>query len=273
MSRSLRTLDVLYLTGFASLLAALSLVTSGRRPAAAALGGTAIGAFCLARRIGRSSPQPMSFTLRWVLLLPRFGHSPRRLLKLLQPEPGEHVLDVGAGVGVHAIPIARALGHGTLVAVDVQPRMTDELSRRARRYRIATIEALTSDARQLPYADHIFDAACLVSVLGELTDRAAALAELRRVLKGRGRLVVGEMILDPDFVSQRELTELAEKAGFAVEEIVGSRLSYLMLLRPASAAYAAMPSVAEPASGDMPQEPQKPCIAARASLAVPGDEL
>lgn len=271
MSRSLRTLDLLYFTGFACLLAALALFSSGRRSAAAALGGTAISAFCLARRFGRRSPQPMPFTLRWVLLLPRFGHSPRRLLKLLQPEPGEHVLDVGAGVGVHAIPIARALAHGTLVVVDVQPRMTEELSRRARRDQIATIEALTGDARHLPYADHIFDAAYLISVLGELTDRAAALAELRRVLKGRGRLVVGEMILDPDFVSQRDLRELAEKAGFAVEEIVGSRLSYLMLLRPASAACTAKLPAAEPASGNLAPDPHKPCVAARAIPAAPGD--
>lgn len=71
----------------------------------------------------------------------------------------EHVLDLGAGIGVHAIPVARVLAHGTLAAVDVQQQMTDELDRRARRLGIATIETRAVDARRLPFSDHIFDAA------------------------------------------------------------------------------------------------------------------
>lgn len=269
--QSLRALDLLYFAAFGSLLAALALLASGRMPIAVLLVGITIIAFCLARGLSRRSPQPMPFALRWALLLPRFGHSPRRLLKLLQPTPGEHVLDLGAGVGVHAIPVARALAHSTLAAVDVQQQMTDELDRRARRLGIATIETRAADARRLPFSDHIFDAAYLVSVLGEVTDRTAAFAELRRVLKGVGRLIVGETILDPDFVSQRDLRTLARQTGFAVERTVGSLLSYLMLLRPASPACDARLAAGE--SGNMRHERPDRGSAAKGRRVSPGDGL
>ena len=232
--QSLRALDVLYFAAIASLLAALALLASGKEPFAALFASLTVSAFCVARGLGRRSPQPMPFALRWALLLPRFGQSPGPLLKLLQPTPGEHVLDLGAGVGVHAIPVARALDPGTLAAVDVQQTMMDELDQRARGLGVATINTRAADARRLPFSDHVFDAAYLVSVLGEITDRTAAFAELHRVLKKRGRLIVGETIIDPDFVSQRELRTLAGQSGFAVERTVGSKLSYMMLFRPAS---------------------------------------
>jgi ubiquinone/menaquinone biosynthesis C-methylase UbiE len=68
-------------------------------------------------------------------------------------------------------------------------------------------------------------------VLGEIPDGQAALRELRRVLKPSGRLVIGEVFFDPDFVRFGVLTSRAERASFAFERRQGGGLSYLARFR------------------------------------------
>lgn len=201
-----------------------------------AIGATlAIGAGIATRTWTRQFPGPMPYSLRWVLHLPRGPHSPRRLTRILEPRSGQRMLEVGPGIGVHALPVATALApDGRLDVLDVQREMLDELMRRASAADVTNIVTACTDANRLPYGDHVFDAAFLIAVLGETADGIQALRELRRVLKPEGRLVVGEVAVDPDFISSTTLTEMAKKAGFALERVAGPRWSYLALFRPSS---------------------------------------
>jgi ubiquinone/menaquinone biosynthesis C-methylase UbiE len=91
---------------------------------------------------------------------------------------------------------------------------------------------VVGDARWLPYRDRSFDAAYLISVLGEVPDERAALRELHRVLKpGGGRLVAGEIVVAPDFISVRALKERTAAAGFAFERQLGPGIAYLASFR------------------------------------------
>jgi ubiquinone/menaquinone biosynthesis C-methylase UbiE len=175
----------------------------------------------------------MPHRLRWTLLVPRGNHSPEHLKRLLEPRSGERILDVGPGIGIHAVPVAESLApDGFLDVIDVQQEMLDEVMKRAGERGITNIRSRRCDARQLPYDDGTFDAAYLIGVLGEIPDGQAALRELRRVLKPNGRLVIGEVFFDPDFVFLGSLKSRAERASFAFEQMLGGPLSYLARFRP-----------------------------------------
>jgi SAM-dependent methyltransferase len=197
----------------------------------------AIAADIAGRAWSRRSPVPMPYYMRWVLRAPRGPQSPAGLMRVLRPRNGERILEIGPGIGVHALPIASSLlPDGVLDALDVQQEMVEELKRRAAQRGIGNLTAIQGDARRLPYPDGTFDAAYLMSVLGEIPDAAAALSELRRVLKPDGRLVIGEVFIDPDFIALPALREQAKDAGFAFERASGPRFAYLAVFaRPASA--------------------------------------
>jgi ubiquinone/menaquinone biosynthesis C-methylase UbiE len=61
----------------------------------------------------------------------------------------------------------------------------------------------------------------LVTTLGEIPDRAAALAQCFRVLKQGGILSVTEMLPDPHYQSRRKVQKLAEGAGFRLASLQG----------------------------------------------------
>lgn len=228
----MRRCDIALFGAVASAGATAALLAKGHVGAAAAAAAIAAVAGLDCRAESRRSPRPMPTALWWTLLLPRGRHAPRHLLRLLAPKPGERILEVGPGIGVHTIPVARAVAPGgRLAALDVSPAMLAKLAGRASRAGITSIEPLAGSARHLPYPDAFFDAAYLISVLGEVPDRQAAWAELRRVLKRNGRLVVGELALDPDFVSAADTRREAEVNGFDFVKRAGGRLTYLALFR------------------------------------------
>jgi protein-L-isoaspartate O-methyltransferase len=155
-----------------------------------------------------------------------------RLREVLAPVPGERVLEVGPGTGYYTLDMAEWVGPtGRVDIFDLQQEMLDHTARRARERGLASITATQGDAQRLPYAEATFDAAFLVAVLGEIPDQDVALAELARVLRPGGRLVVGELFGDPHWVSPRRLQQRGERAGLVFEHRRGSRLGYFARLR------------------------------------------
>jgi precorrin-6B methylase 2 len=214
----------------AAWLLAVGMTVAGNLPWAAAAAAVALGGHMAGWLWSRESPVPMPYFMRWVLFVPRGPHSPARLARVLQPRSGERILELGPGVGVHALPIAAALRpDGVLDVLDAQQEMLDHLMRRAARRGLTNIVPRQGDAQRLPYPDAVFDAAYLISVLGEIPDVPAALREL----KPGARLLIGEVLIDPDFISLPVLRESARAAGFVFERQSGSRFAYRAVFRPA----------------------------------------
>ena len=181
----------------------------------------------------RRNPSACPYSQRFWVEAPHPFITRERLHEILEPRPGERILEVGPGTGYYALPMAGAIApDGRLDVLDVQQEMLDHTMRRADEQDIANITPARADARELPYADASFDAAYLVTVLGEIPDQVAALRELRRVVRPDGRIVVGELFGDPHMVSAAALQDRASAAGLTVERKLGGRLWHFTRLQP-----------------------------------------
>lgn len=188
--------------------------------AAAAVGGAGLW--------WRANPSACPYGQRFWIEAPHPFITRARLLELLAPHPGERLLEIGPGTGYYSLDIAERLsaGGGTLEIFDLQQEMLDHTMRQAAERGIANVVPTRGDARDLPYPDAHFDGAHLVTVLGEIPDQQAALGELRRVLKPGARLVVGELLGDPHYVSLGSMRRRADAAGLSFERRVGTPLGY-----------------------------------------------
>jgi ubiquinone/menaquinone biosynthesis C-methylase UbiE len=201
-----------------------------RSLAIAAAGALAVAAAGAAVVLTDEAPYP--YAQRRVLDIPLPLLTVRRLDVLLQPRPGERVIEIGPGTGLQSVHVAPQLGaDGQLAIVDVQQQMLDHVMARAARRSIGNISPHLASAEALPFPDGCFDAAYLVTVLGEIPRPAGALAELRRVLKPDGRLVIGEFA-DRHHLTLTTLMRLANEAGLHFRRRTGVPLAYYALLAP-----------------------------------------
>lgn len=190
----------------------------------AALG---LGALVGAGLWWRRHPSACPYSQRFWLEPPHPLITRARLRQILDPQPGERVLEVGPGTGYYTLPLAEWIGPaGGLDIVDLQQEMLDETMRRARERGLGNVTPARADARELPYPDESFDAVVLVTVLGEIPDQLAAVREFARVLKPGGRLVNGELFGDPHWVSPGMSERHARDAGLVPVRRVGGPLGY-----------------------------------------------
>ena len=176
----------------------------------------------------RANPSACPYGQRFWVEAPHPFITRARLIELLSPGPGERLLEIGPGTGYYSLDVAEAVApDGTLEIFDLQQEMLDHTMRRATSRGLSNVVPAQGDARELPYPDAAFDGAYLVTVLGEIPDQDAALRELRRVLKPGARLVVGELLGDPHYVSLGSLRHRAESAaGLAYERRLGTVAGY-----------------------------------------------
>jgi ubiquinone/menaquinone biosynthesis C-methylase UbiE len=185
----------------------------------------------------RTHPSACPYSQRLFVSVPHPLITRRRLRDVLAPRAGERILEIGPGTGYYTLDLARWVAPGGRVDIfDLQQEMLDHTMRRVRKTGLAVpVCPQQGDARALPYPDASFDAAVMVTVLGEIPDQRAALAEVRRVLKPSGRLVVGEIAFDPHLVTRGALERRAAAAGLRLDARSGSALGYFAALRPADA--------------------------------------
>ena len=200
---------------------------NGRLPCRGRSAALAGGAAVLAGALWwRKHPSACPYGQRFWLEPPHPLITRRRLREVLAPEAGERMLEVGPGTGYYTLDVGEWIAPGRLDIFDLQQEMLDHTMRAARERGVRNLIPTQGDARQLPYDDAYFDAAFLTAVLGEIPDQDAALRELARVLRRRGRLVVGELFGDPHWVSPKRLRERAEAAGLTFVERSGTPLGY-----------------------------------------------
>jgi ubiquinone/menaquinone biosynthesis C-methylase UbiE len=154
-------------------------------------------------------------------ILQRFNGT-RIVLDRLSLRPGQKVLEIGPGPGRLLVPAAaRVLPGGEVAGIDIQPAMIERLKRRADKAGVTNLEAILGDATQPHVPEAGFDVVFLCAALGEIPDRAAALAQCYRALKPQGVLSITEMFGDPHYQPRSLVRRLAEAAGFQLRFLRG----------------------------------------------------
>ena len=111
-------------------------------------------------------------------------------VRAIDPQPGEKILDIAAGTGTSSAAIAKK--GATVTALDLSAGMLE-----VGRTRHPEIEFVLGDAEALPFPDDTFDAVTISFGLRNVNDPIQALAEMVRVLKPGGRVVVCEFSTPP----------------------------------------------------------------------------
>lgn len=214
------------------MLAKNRLTISGSGLVLAVLAAVGVGLWARRRHPHLPCPSSLSFLLENPFMNRVAGA--HLLLDRAGVTPGMRVLDVGCGPGRITLPAAQRVGpEGEVVALDIQPAMLRRVQEKLTTQKVYNVRLLLAGAGEGKTEVAAFDRAFLVTVLGEIPDKTAALREIYRALKPGGILSITEVFPDPDMQRPGVVRQLAQETGFSVAEQIGSFPAFTMnLTRP-----------------------------------------
>jgi len=127
--------------------------------------------------------------------------------------PGEVVVDLGCGGGIDTILAAHAVAPGgRAIGLDMLPEMLDVAARNARAAGVRKAEWLRGEIEAIPLPDASVDVAISNGVLNLSPRKSRAFAEIFRILRSGGRMVVADIVVDEDLPPEIQ-TSAAAWAG------------------------------------------------------------
>ena len=118
---------------------------------------------------------------------------------------GDVVLDVGSGAGVDTLISGMRTGpSGKVVGIDLTPAMLQKAEKNLSMTNLKNVTFEEGSVENLPFADEDFDVVTSNGALNLVPDKARAFAEIYRVLKPGGRLMVADEILIGELPKEKE---------------------------------------------------------------------
>jgi ubiquinone/menaquinone biosynthesis C-methylase UbiE len=132
------------------------------------------------------------------------------MIRDLRIKPGDALLDVGGGTGILLPLLCEVAGNKSkIISLDI----AEEMLKRARNNSYSSnIQYVHADVTAIPLASETFDVVICYSCFPHFPDKTKALAEMARVLRSSGRLVICHT------ASRHEINKLHESIG----DVIGS---------------------------------------------------
>lgn len=145
-------------------------------------------------------------------------------LEELDIKNGDHVLDVGCGIGIQAQAMAKLAGEsGRVVGTDLSNVMIEIAKSRAASSNLP-LEFFTADATAQPFPDQSFNCIRTERVLMYIKDTQAVLAEFKRLLKPGGRVVIFDFDWDAVVISHDDKTLTRKIVRYASDSFPRGRI-------------------------------------------------
>ena len=129
-----------------------------------------------------------------------------KLVERAAPSPADTLLDIGTGAGHTAIAFAPAVKR--VVAYDLTPQMLEEVERNAAAKGVTNVETRQGAAENLPYPDASFELVSCRLTTHHFANLPQALAEMGRVLKPGGKLIIMDTTVPEDPGLDHQINEI-----------------------------------------------------------------
>jgi ubiquinone/menaquinone biosynthesis C-methylase UbiE len=149
----------------------------------------------LTKYLGRRIALPMSYHgIPWLNRPERIQEeNPEEMLEQLKVQPGMTVCDMGCGDGYYTIELARRVGPtGKVIAVDIQPEMLQELSRRCEQNNLKNVDMILGLPHDPKLPEGKLDLILMVDVYHEFSNPIEMLDSMHKSLKKDGRIALVE---------------------------------------------------------------------------------
>ncbi|OIO45366.1 hypothetical protein COX24_03740 [bacterium (Candidatus Gribaldobacteria) CG23_combo_of_CG06-09_8_20_14_all_37_87_8] len=152
--------------------------------------------------------------------------SPKDILKQIGLKIDSVAIDFGSGSGGWALPLAKMLQEGKVIAIDVQAEPLSSLQGKAKIANLKNIESILADVEDsVPLIENnSIDLVLMTNLLFQVENKEAVFKEAKRVLKAGGKVLVVDWkpgaLMGPktSVPSEEEIKQLAKESGFALVE-------------------------------------------------------
>jgi ubiquinone/menaquinone biosynthesis C-methylase UbiE len=144
-----------------------------------------------------------------------------RLIKNIQPMPGEHIADIGAGTGYHSFRMAAAQPQSTIYAVEVQDEMLEQLSQNKNAGRYTNVIPVKGTPTHCALPDSSLHKVLLVDVYHEFAWPQEMMRSITSAMKPGAFLYLVEFRAESEWVPIKRVHKMTEAQARLEMEAAG----------------------------------------------------